>query len=114
YNWFDKPFLHFCTPYDLDTMPGKDSGTALQSVLESLRTLNEVDKKVFLWAETPQLAQHYTLAYGINVRAMPLPPVQSSEKIKTENKQQVVTALYLGAAREEKGFLLLPEIAERL
>lgn len=113
-NWLDKPYLHICTPYDLDTMPGKDQGSALLDVFKTLRTKPAVDKKVFFWAETPQLATHYTLTYGFNMRAMPLPPPHGIELDQKETASEVMTALYLGAAREEKGFLLLPQLAERL
>jgi glycosyltransferase involved in cell wall biosynthesis len=113
-NWPDKPYLHICTPYDLDTMPGKDPGSALLDLFKTLRTLPAVDKKVYFWAETPQLAAHYTLTYGFNVRAMPLPPPHGIELRKVETASDTMTALYLGAAREEKGFLLLPQLAERL
>jgi glycosyltransferase involved in cell wall biosynthesis len=113
-NGIDKPYLHICTPYDLDTMPGKDPGNALIDLFKTLRTLPAVDKKVFFWAETPQLATHYTLTYGFNVRAMPLPPPHGIKQDKNETASDVMTALYLGAAREEKGFLLLPQLAERL
>ncbi len=110
----EKPFLHICTPYDLDTMPGKDPGSALLDLFKSIRTMPAVDKKVFFWAETPQLAQHYTLTYGFNVRAMPLPPPHTSASEGTIKNSEAVTALYLGAAREEQGFLYLPQLAERL
>lgn len=113
-NWSDKPYLHICTPYDLDTMPGKDPGSALLDLFKTLRTLPAVDKKIFFWAETPQLATHYTLTYGFNMRAMPLPPPHGSEQDKEETDSDHMTAMYLGAAREEKGFLLLPQIAEKL
>jgi glycosyltransferase involved in cell wall biosynthesis len=113
-NGEDKPFLHICTPYDLDTMPGKDPGSVLLELFNTIRTMPAVDKKVFFWAETPQLAQHYTLTYGFNVRAMPLPPPHTSVVEGTRKNSDAVTALYLGAAREEKGFLYLPQLAERL
>lgn len=109
-----KPYLHICTPYDLDTMPGKDPGAALHDLFRTFRTMRAIDRKIFFWAETPQLAAHYTLNYGFNVRAMPLPPPHGIELGKVETASNVVTALYLGAAREEKGFLLLPHLAERL
>jgi glycosyltransferase involved in cell wall biosynthesis len=113
-SWRNKPYLHICTPYDLDTMPGKDAGTVLLDIFNSMRTIEAVDKKIFFWAETPQLAVHYTLTYGFNVRALPLPPPHKIKAEAGDRNSDAVTALYLGAAREEKGFLLLPEIVERL
>jgi len=114
-DWRNKPFLHICTPYDLETMPGNDDpGSALLDIFKTMRTLKAVDKKVFFWAETPQLALHITLTYGFNVRAMPLPPPHKIKVDTPTKNSEVVTALYLGAAREEKGFLHLPEMVDRL
>lgn len=113
-NWLAMPYLHICTPYDLDTMPGKDPGSALLDLFRTLRTLPAVDKKIYFWAETLQLATHYTQTYGFNVRAMPLPPPHGIELGKKENDSDTMTALYLGAAREEKGFHLLPQLVEGL
>ena len=119
-KWSDKPFLHVCTPYDIETMPGKDSVGEVEEVFKKLKYREAVDKKVFFWAETPQLSLHYSLNYGINVRNLPLPPPiellseENQKSVAKENKNEVFTALYLGAAREEKGFLALPEIVSRL
>lgn len=109
-----RPFLHVCTPYDHDTMPGKDPGPAVREVLQGLRDEPAVDQRLFLWAETPQLALHYVSRYGFNMRAMPLPPSAASSPAAAAAPDAAMTALYLGAAREEKGFLLLPELASRL
>lgn len=118
-EWRDGPALHVCTPYDHDTMPGKDPGNALRDALSTLRSLEAVDRKLWFWAETPQLARHYTAAYGFNTRALPLPspslpPAAAAGAAPRPLATRPVTLLYLGAAREEKGFLLLPELAERL
>lgn len=113
-DWCGKPYLHICTPYDLDTMPGRNPGTDLSEVFHSMRYREAVDRRLFFWAETPQLARHYTAAYGINVRALPLPVPASLSAGTAPSSNNAVVALYLGAAREEKGFLCLPEIADRL
>lgn len=113
-DWVRRPYLHVCTPYDPLTMPGKDSTEVLLKAIESIRTLEAVDRKIFFWAETPQLAQYYTRHYGFNVRGLLLPPPQGIEAHGVSTNSDIFTALYLGAAREEKGFVLLPELAERL
>lgn len=113
-DWRCKPHLHVCTPYDLDTMPGKNPGTDLKDVFEAMRGLEAVDGRLFFWAETPQLARHYTAAYGFNVRALPLPVPAGLSTGAPLRDDAPVTVLYLGAAREEKGFLHLPELAARL
>lgn len=111
-SWVDKPFLHICTPYDLQTMPGKDSLQSIENIFRDMKGIEAIDKKLFLWAETPQLASNYNLNYDLTVRALPLPPPYDMNLGKEKN--DVITALYLGAAREEKGFLLLPDLIERL
>ena len=113
-DWRQLPYLHVCTPYDHNTMPGKDPGSAVLDVLRSLRTYEAVDKKLFFWAETPQLARYYVRTYGFNVRPMPLPAPHGVHPGAAEKDVRPLTALYLGAAREEKGFLHLPELAEQL
>jgi glycosyltransferase involved in cell wall biosynthesis len=113
-DWLDKPYLHICTPYDLSTMPGRNIGTALENVFNDFKNQQAVDKKVFLWAETPQLALHYTLTYGFNVRALPFPSRFHHNAFSNRKADDVLTVLYLGAAREEKGFLLIPQLVERL
>lgn len=113
-EWRNKPYIHVCTPYDLNTMPGRDPGLVLTELFKSMRTLEAIDKKIFFWAETPQLAQYYTSTFGFNTRAMPLPPPYGVGVPDTITDQETVTALYLGAAREEKGFLHLPELAESM
>lgn len=113
-DWRDGPFLHVCTPYDLETMPGRLPGTDLESIFRSIRTWEAVDKKLFFWAETQLLATHYTATFGFNVRAQPLPvPAPLTDGAEFQENEPV-TVLYLGAAREEKGFLHLPELADRL
>jgi len=111
---WEGPFVHVCTPYDHDTMPGKDPGPAVLEALRTFRALAPVDRKLFFWAETPQLARHYTATYGFNVRPMPLPAPWMPEPSAAPDATRPVTVLYLGAAREEKGFLHLPTLAERL
>mgnify|MGYP000535050840 CR=1 FL=1 len=113
-DWSRGPCLHVCTPYDLETMPGKTPGSPLADVFSGLRTIEAVDRKLFFWAETPQLAAHFTARYGFNVRALPLPPPRPESDYAAAAEAGPVTALYLGAAREEKGFLHLPDIAARL
>ncbi|QYZ67193.1 MAG: hypothetical protein OI74_06450 [Gammaproteobacteria bacterium (ex Lamellibrachia satsuma)] len=108
------PYLHICTPYEPEAMPGTDQGNTLPAVFGNMRNMSEIDKKLFFWAETPQLALHYTLSYRFNVRALSLPPPIGINNNKLQHDSGTLTALYLGAAREEKGFLRLSEIVDRL
>lgn len=108
------PYLHLSTPYEPKIMPGRDSGDNIIDILHTVKASNYTDKKVFFWAETPQLAADYTVTYGFNVRALVLPPPATDISLCTETHDEVYVALYLGAAREEKGFLHLPKLVEGL
>ena len=110
----ELPYFHICTPYQPNGMPGRDHGDDVVNVLENMKNITAVDKKLFFWAETPQLATYYTLTYGFNTRALLLPPPVSKPKGKKQCNAEPFVASYLGAAREEKGFLHLPEIVKNM
>jgi hypothetical protein len=109
-DWQRGPCIHACTPFGPDVMPGKQPGTFFSENLKRFRTASAIDRKLFFWAEIPQLAEHYTLRYGFNVRPLLLPPPRQFSADLHADDSDVLTATYLGAAREEKGFLLLPEL----
>jgi hypothetical protein len=114
-NKFENlPNFHLCTPYDFNSMPGNDHDGLLEGCFEYWRGKEVVDRKIFFWAETPQLAQYYTVRFGYNVRSLPLPTSPRLNHAIEKNNSNILTATYLGAAREEKGFLLLPELIESL
>ncbi len=113
-GWESLPILHLCTPYDCDTMPGRRPENPLPELFGRLRSMPALERQLFLWTETPQLAVDYAARFAMTVRALPLPPpVESPADVDTVD-DTVVNVLYLGAAREEKGFLQLPELVERL
>ncbi|MBL4568749.1 MAG: glycosyltransferase [Flavobacteriaceae bacterium] len=108
------PNIHICTPYDFNSMPGNDHDGRLEGCFEYWNGNEVVDRKIFFWAETPQLAQYYTVRFGYNVRSLPLPTSPRPNQAIEKSNSNVLTVTYLGAAREEKGFLLLPELIESL
>jgi hypothetical protein len=93
-------------------MPGRDVDDGLEDLFSSPDKMPLLDERLFLWAETPQLATEYVMSYGKNMRALPLPPPDDNLTVDIEDKTASVcyTALYLGAAREEKGFNHLPRL----
>ncbi len=113
-NIEDWPYLHICTPYEPEGMPGRDPGDEVDSILSKMNKSKIIDKKLFFWAETPQLASNYTTRFFFNVRALPLPPPAIDLTVDCTVGSGAFVALYLGAAREEKGFVHLPEIVEGL
>lgn len=108
-----SPVIHLCTPYDENTMPGRPDDTAVSALLMQFAKLHEIESRLYLWAETPQLADHYRDILHINVYSLPLPVTNEIEKespAKSIDDESRVKVVYLGAAREEKGFTLLPEL----
>ena len=110
-NW---PYLHLCTPYEPESMPGRDPGDQVVAILNKMKESEVIDSKLFFWAETPQLASDYTRRFSFNVRALQLPPPATELDLHSKKGSNAFVALYLGAAREEKGFTHLPEVVESL
>lgn len=107
------PVVHLCTPYDEKTMPGRPDDKSVPKLLKQLADLSAIEKRVFLWAETPQLANHYREMLGVIVYALPLPvakKVEMENLVDSVSQGALINIVYLGAAREEKGFTLLPEL----
>ena len=107
------PVIHLSTPYDPGIMPNKDVRYPVDLAIVLLRAAGLLGKKVFLYAETDMLAGYLCNHWKVNVTPLCLPPPNFNVHPQNEPNQQITIAM-LGAAREEKGFLLLPEIAETL
>lgn len=109
------PVIHLCTPYDESTMPGRPDDTAVVSLLKRLAEFSAIETRIYLWAETPQLATHYREMLSVNVYQLPLPISKTSENQLFQNESIVdefIRIVYLGAAREEKGFTSLPKLVD--
>ena len=104
------PFIHLVTPYIPDFMPNKDSTFPIIFSIALLQSAGILNKKVFLYAETEFLANHLSFLWGTAVKPLCLPPPEIELDDKTDTGEPI-TITMLGAAREEKGFLLLPDIA---
>jgi len=113
-GWKELPVLHLCTPYDCDTMPGRTPQRPISELFMRLRNVEALERRLYLWAETPQLAVDYASRFAMTVRALPLPPPIDPLADFAVSSDPTVKVLFLGAAREEKGFLQLPDLLERL
>ncbi|PCH75603.1 MAG: hypothetical protein COC12_00215 [Rhodobacteraceae bacterium] len=107
------PKLHICTPYDIVTMPGKTKGETLEQTFADLRSQDCLNRTLFSWAETAPLARHMTRTLGIETLPLEIPPAKAISA-KRMPQDGPVTFVYMGAAREEKGFHLLPELIRRV
>jgi len=111
------PNIHVCTPYDDSTMPGRPSDQGVRDLLKKVALHCETERSLFLWAETHQLAHYYREMLGVCVYPLPL-PVSNPPKVsrmQAQSFQQIdhnrrFTLVYMGAAREEKGFCEIPDL----
>ena len=107
------PAVHLSTPYIPDFMPNKDITFPIIFSIALLQSAGLLNKKVFLYAETEILAEHLCSLWDTTVKPLCLPPPNMDLSKHSESARPITIAM-LGAAREEKGFLLLPDIVESL
>ena len=109
----EHPCYHLCTPYDMRIMPHAAEGLPVERVINYLCLMGVINHKVFLYAENELLADSLTRDWRVNVSTLDIPmrkiQLGASEKYHDESVFRVV---YLGAAREEKGFHFLPDVVE--
>lgn len=109
------PYVHLCTPYDSSTMPHQNNVRPVRRVIDYINDLGAIDRKVFLYGENDLLAVELGKWFGCRVDALNLPPPRmAKDAVVSREFKSSLTVAYLGAAREEKGFLLLPEIVAAL
>ena len=112
YNSANGPSIHLSTPYDMSIMPHRRQGLSVKRVVNYYEKMGLIGHKVFLYAENELLSKELADEWGLRVQPLELPIPQLSEKLTADNNG--VTVAYLGAAREEKGFHLLPDIVKRV
>jgi glycosyltransferase involved in cell wall biosynthesis len=107
------PSFHLCTPYDMRVMPHLANGLPIDRVIGYLDKMDFINRKVFLYAENELLAKSLTSAWGVDVSTLDIPmkkiALQAGAGPAVDGVFRVV---YLGAAREEKGFHLIPDVIE--
>lgn len=120
----DLPRIHVCTPYDpVGVMPNRTSAADVAEAINCFRDAGLIDRRVFLYAENPFLAEHLSELWHVPLRTLDLPmrPVTHDmefvarkfreDRLKLDEKTFLISSL--GAARLEKGFNLIPDVIAR-
>jgi hypothetical protein len=102
---------HIGTCYDLGLLPGSAAkGEPVPSSLFALTRSPAWERQLFFWAETERLAEYYRRAFATSAASLPLPAPPWTLSAGRPQRGKL-TAVFLGAAREEKGFLKLSVLA---
>lgn len=112
------PFFHVRTSFDESFELNRRFGFRLPGVFRRLLELGVVDKRIFFYAEIPELAAHFT-DWGLvpfEVLENPVPsslaPLDSGSA--STHADRPLTIVFPGQARSEKGYLRLPGIVSAL
>jgi glycosyltransferase involved in cell wall biosynthesis len=114
------PIFHVCTPYDpVGVMPNLIQGCDISQIVNKWSQRKILDNRIFLYGENHLLAEHLSKIWNIKVRPLELPAIQVpnnqsntfSAKRQIDNRHSF-EVVYLGPARIEKGFHLIPEIVQ--
>jgi glycosyltransferase involved in cell wall biosynthesis len=114
------PIFHVCTPYDpIGVMPNLMKGFDISQIVNKWSQSKILDSRIFLYGENHLLAEHLSKIWSITVRPLELPAIQvpnnqsttliAKSHIHDNHRLEVV---YLGPARIEKGFHLIPDIVQ--
>ena len=120
----DLPNIHIATPYDpAGVMPNKGDPEDLHKLISELKQRNLIDRRVYLYAENPFLADHLSATWSCPVRTLETPVYEptaqhstNGQKFRTERLNAGPSDLViasLGSARMEKGFYFMPDIIRR-
>lgn len=112
------PFFHVRTSFDEHVAMNRRFGDRLPGMFRRFQELGVVGKRVFFYAETPDLAEHFR-DWGIvpfDVLENPLPSnLLASSLVSEENdSDRPLIITFPGQARSEKGYLRLPRIVAAL
>lgn len=108
------PVFHIRVLYDDDINP-EGSGITLHDAFLRLKSTQLLNKRVFVHAETGTMQSRLQEIGFSDVLLIP-PVVLALEpkRSKSVKRDEPVTLLYLGEARAEKGFHLLPDLVRNL
>ncbi|MEM9619530.1 MAG: hypothetical protein AAF936_16370 [Pseudomonadota bacterium] len=117
------PLFHIVTPYDpVGVMPNRASPQEVAQSIDFFKSLNLIDKKIYLYAENEYLARHLSGLWRTTVRTCALPAeapcqetiktaaVYRTEHLGISDNSFIISSL--GSARVEKGFHLFPDIIQ--
>ncbi len=111
--------VHLCTPYRASFMPDGLEASELIDMLDQLVTSDE--PRFYLYGETEALSAEYEDLLGRRIGTLQLPAdVPIKDKRRRHESRENISApwrlrlAYLGPARAEKGFNLLPALVRDL
>lgn len=99
----NSPWLHLMLRYD---------GTA--SYREAFARLAQTDAKIRYWTDTQFLADHYLSLGCPSIGVLPIPHGLEKVPERIRPSDAPLTLAYLGGARADKGFHLLPDLVASL
>lgn len=109
--------VHIATPYEPRVMPGFFAkARRFHRALDTLARWRNPSVSLYFWTETERLAEFYRRSYSLKAAVLQLPApkwVTDPELVRPPRADKLVM-LFLGAAREEKGFLHLPALAHEI
>lgn len=109
--------IHMVTPYEPKLMPGfAFKAGRLNRAFDALARWKHDRIRLYFWTETARLSEFYRRGYGLKSAVLELPAPQwatDPEQAQSLRDGKLVM-LFLGAAREEKGFLHLPGLAAEI
>ena len=108
-SWGNLPRILLSSPYDEKIMPHNNQSNSANISVLHLKKLQLVNYKVFLFAENEILSEHMSDYFTCKVDALYVPFKKSCNTSKTHARDSIITFSYLGAARSEKGFVLVVE-----
>ncbi len=75
--------------------------------------LSTAEGKIFFFSDSEELAGEYERAAGVRVSVLPIPHLPEVETMAEGRRNGKVRIAYLGDARVEKGYHLLPRVIEK-
>ena len=113
----DMATFHILLRYDPEEL--KPAARAIRPALDRIRNSPLLGRRVVFHADTEPLADAFTKLLNIPFKTAPIPFPQAAlvralAKPRAASPRHPLTALYLGDARAEKGYHLLPGMVEAL
>lgn len=98
-----RPRLHLVLRYD-----GTEAGA------KAFSALGNTGARLTFWTDTEQLAMHYRDLGAPRIAVLPIPHCLHDPVARPDRRPGPLTMSYLGGARGDKGFALLPGLADAM
>ncbi len=95
-------------------MPGRIAGADVHAAVLRLRQAPAWERSLFFWAETHRLASSLSDWLGEQIPAPPFLSARIPAASSAKRSDGPITLAFLGEGRASKGFLDLPDIADRI